>query len=286
MNQNIWMKTMTQDRPQSRLWALPGTSSNRRTRPYELATLVDGFTPINLKEMDSVTLLNRTDTKFLMTNEQIFKVLPALQQDYRILSVDSQRLNHYRTLYFDTADFRLYNLHVNERADRYKVRSREYMDSGQSYLEVKHKTRKDRTIKQRIPTSRQVVQMNIEDENWVNSVLPYDSHLLEPKIWNTFTRITLVSIKCCERVTLDLDLSFSRAGKVVNLGGMVIAEAKTDSAHQESPFLVQIRSQRIHPQGFSKYCIGVAMLYDQVKKNALKPKMLRIKKMTRGLSYE
>ncbi len=65
-----------------------------------------------------------------------------------------KRLNHYRTLYFDTPDFELYLLHVNGRADRYKVRSREYTDTHLSYLEVKHRTPKDRTIKERLSTAR------------------------------------------------------------------------------------------------------------------------------------
>ncbi len=110
------------------------------------------YAPISLKEMDAVALLNRTDTKFVLSTDQLLQALAALQHDYRILSVAGQRLNHYRTLYFDTPNFDLYNLHVNERSDRYKVRSREYTDSRRSFLEVKHKTNKGRTIKERIST--------------------------------------------------------------------------------------------------------------------------------------
>ena len=54
-----------------------------------------------------------------------------------------------------------------------------------------------------------------------------------------------------------------------------------------SPFMQQMHAQQVHPRGFSKYCIGVGLLYDGVKKNALKPKLLWLDKMTRGVAtYE
>jgi hypothetical protein len=286
MNQTTWMKTMTQERPQPQTWALPETARVWYTNPSRLETLAEGFDPISLKDMDSVALLNRIDTKFVMTSAQLLNALAAVQKDYRVLSVQGQRLNHYRTLYFDTPNFELYNLHVNGRADRYKVRSREYTDTHLSFLEVKHKTPKDRTIKDRIPTAQPVVQMNREAENWLHGVLPYDSRKLQPKLWNTFTRITLVSKQHCERVTLDVDLTFYAASKVVRLDGIAIAEVKMDSGNRASPFLAQMHAQRIHPQGFSKYCIGVSLLYEQVKKNTLKPQILWIEKMIEGVYRE
>ncbi len=87
--------------------------------------------------MDSVALLNRIDIKFVMTTTQLFSALETIQKDYRMLSVNGQRLNHYRTLYFDTPQFDLYNLQINGHSDRYKVRCREYTGSQLSFLEVK-----------------------------------------------------------------------------------------------------------------------------------------------------
>jgi hypothetical protein len=202
-----------------------------------------------------------------------------------MLSVNGRRLNHYRTLYFDTPDFELYRLHVNGRADRYKVRSREYTDTRRAFLEVKHKNSKERTIKERIPTAQPVTAIDAGTEPWLQGVYPYDSRLLEPKLWNTFTRLTLVSKACCERVTLDVDLTFYKGAGLAQLSGIAIAEVKMERAKRSSPFLAQMRLQRIHPRGFSKYCIGVSLLYDQVKKNALKPRLLWVEKMTAGGVY-
>ncbi len=281
MNNVNWNRP-TQDQPRMQPWQLSQPAQEWHVVPSGLENLAAGFAPISLKEMDSVALLNRTDTKFVMTISQLLQALAAIQADYRILSVGGQRLNHYRTLYFDTAGFELYNLHVNGRADRYKVRSREYTDSCLSFLEVKHKTSKGRTVKDRIRTDQPVTRMTAESQGWLNDVLPYDSRQLLPRLWNTFTRITLVNKHSCERVTIDLDLTFYTADKMTQLSSVVIAEVKMDSLHQNSPFLAQMRTQHIHERGFSKYCIGVSMLYEQVKKNTLKPMLLWIERMNGG----
>jgi len=286
MNRRTWTSTITQDPTQLQGWMQPEMQLGWTTDPLELAVIADGFDPITLKEMDEVSLLNRVDTKFLMTTGQLMEVLATLQLDYWILSVKGNRLNHYRTLYFDTPGFDLYKLHVNGHAERYKVRSREYTDSHTAFLEVKHKTRKDRTIKDRIPTPGQVTGLTREAEDWLGSVYPFDSHALQPKLWNSFTRITLVSKQLWERVTLDVNVTFYTAGQSVQLEGLAIAEVKMDASNCLSPFQAQMRAYRIHPKGFSKYCIGVAMLYDTVKKNALKPKMLMIERMNGGIYSE
>jgi hypothetical protein len=87
---------MTQQHAQPQPWLLPNMCG-WTTGHEALATLAQGFDPISLDEMNSVALLNRTDTKFVMTTGQLLDALAALQTRYRILSVNNQRLNHYRT---------------------------------------------------------------------------------------------------------------------------------------------------------------------------------------------
>ncbi len=274
MNTSYFPTTLV--RPALPSWRLPQPS---------LEALAGTFSPISLAQMDSVALLDRTDTKFLLDSAQLLQALSALHSNYWMLSIDGRRLNHYRTLYFDTPDFALYRLHVNGRLDRYKVRSREYTDSSLSFLEVKHKTNKGRTLKSRLPTSQPLDWLTPEAEDWLGGVYPYDGRSLEPRLTNTFSRLTLVSKAYCERVTIDVDLGFTSAGKARRLDGLVIAEVKLDRSGCPSPFLAQMRLQKIHPRGFSKYCIGVSLLYDGIKKNALKPKLLSVEKMTRGVLF-
>jgi hypothetical protein len=281
-NHNAWMKTRVQEQAEMKPWLLPVTD----TRAERLGKLVNGFSPIGLQEMDSVALLDRIDTKYVLRIEQLLQALAGIQADYQILSVDGQRLNHYRTLYFDTQNFSLYHLHVNERADRFKVRSREYLDSQLSFLEVKHHTPKDRTIKSRVSTFQPALWINAGAERWLKDVFPYDSRELEPKLWNTFTRITLVNRVHCERVTIDLDLAFYTAHRFVGLDGIVVAEVKQDGHACTSAFQRKMRELRIRPQGFSKYCIGTSLMYEQVKKNSLKAKLLWLEKNSIGVNHE
>ncbi len=281
MKHTSWNSLTTQGKTHS-LRSGPEMQWNADRYASRLATLAQGFEPIGLKEMEAAALLDRTDTKFVLTSGQLQAALAALQPDYRMLAVSGQRLNHYRTLYFDTHEFDLYLLHVNGRAERYKVRSREYTDSCLSFLEVKHKTCRGRTIKERVRTSQPMTWMTPEAEDWLQNVLPYEGRALEPKLWNTFTRLTLVNRRQCERVTLDVDLSFYAGDRVTYLDRLAIAEVKLEGPGHASPFLAQMRSQRIRPKGFSKYCIGVSLLYDQVKKNSLKPKLLWLDKIMSG----
>ncbi len=236
--------------------------------------------------MDSVSLLNRVDTKYVIPVGKLPSIFSLLLNDYRILVIKGLRFNHYRTLYFDTPQFDLFNMHVNGRADRYKVRSREYVDTHLSFLEVKHKTRKERTIKQRLSTDHTMLRMDQEAEKWLEHVYPYESGDLEPKLWNTFTRITMVRLEHNERVTLDLDISFFNATRVAQLEGIAIAEVKLDAQDRTSPFMAQMREKHLQPQGFSKYCMGTSMLFEQVKSNALKPRILWIEKIIKGAINE
>jgi hypothetical protein len=259
--------------------AWPSAALERHPRIQGLA---GSFFPVGLDALGDAALLDRIDIKFVMTTRQLQQALGGMQPYYWMLSVKGRRLNHYRTLYFDTPDFALYRAHANDRAERYKVRSREYTDTRLSFLEVKHRTRKDRTVKERLFTPQPVITLTPPMDAWLQEVSPLDGQRLQPVLWNTFTRMTLVSKTSCERVTLDIDLAFSADDRSMHLDGLAVAEVKVPGAHCESPFEERLRAMRIHPRGFSKYAVGVAMLYDGVKKNAIKPKMLWLEKMMKG----
>lgn len=254
--------------------------------PSQLTRLADEFEAIYLDEMQDVTLQDRVDTKYLLTSQQLLRSLKAVHQDYRILSVQGNRFNHYHTLYFDTPEFTLYHLHINNHADCYKVRSREYVDSQQSFLEVKHKNNKGRTCKERLETEQPLTWLTFEAENWLDCVFPLDGRLLEPKLWNYFTRLTLVNQERCERVTLDVDLVFSSTNKSIRFNNIAIAEVKQQETNQHSTFATHMKTLKVKPQGFSKYCMGVSLLFDNIKKNSLKPKLLKIEKMIGGNTHE
>ena len=80
----------------------------------ELVEVLKQFNSISLKELDEVKLLNRTDTKFFFSRQNLAKVMEKMNDHYDILEIDSSRENHYRTVYFDTKDNKFFKQHPTE----------------------------------------------------------------------------------------------------------------------------------------------------------------------------
>jgi len=258
--------------------------SNTRPTP-NFSPLLAQFAPINLSQMAGVALLDRMDTKYVMSEAQLYQALTALTGEYWALDIRSTRLNRYRTLYFDTADFMLYHRHHAGGRNRYKVRSREYVDSHLSFLEIKYKANNARTIKTRLQTPAFLTQFSADTHPFMDAHFPFAAEYLEPKLWNEYSRVTLVHKHSPERLTLDLNLRFFNDTRTVSLPGVAIAEVKQEGHNPHSPFFWQMRAMNLRPMGFSKYCMGVTLLYDSVKANNFKPKLRRVHELINGATY-
>ena len=232
--------------------------------------------PISLNEMDSVKLMNRTDTKFLFTVEEFDKIMEEIHQYYRILEVEGQRLNRYKTLYYDTAGLTLYLAHHNGHLNRYKVRHRTYVESRTGFLEVKFKNNKGRTIKSRVKEPEPRILWEGDSEKFLCKTQPFSPDILVPTIWVNYGRYTLVHRTEAERLTIDTNLEFVKDSVTKKLVGLVIAEVKQDK-RKSSPFLKMMRKYHIREGGMSKYCMGVALTHNGIKKNNFKEKLLTLK---------
>jgi len=197
--------------------------------PASLDRLLNRMAPTTLAELDAVALLNRVDTKFLMTGAQLLEILPSLASQYRVLDVQGRRVHQYRTLYFDTPDLDLYRMHNSSRAVRHKVRSRAYVDSGLSFFEIKSKTSSHRTVKHRLATSELATDMTAETGAFVMANLGPLGESLQPTLSNDFFRVTLMDKRQTERLTLDLNIQFDCDGRTAVLPGIVIAELKNQN---------------------------------------------------------
>ena len=237
---------------------------------------LDTFLPITLAEMSAVALLDRIDTKYLLTRAQLPGVLAALQPAYRVLEVDGRRMSAYRTLYFDTPDFQLYRLHQGGRRVRYKVRSRQYVGTPLAFFEVKQKRGPNCTSKRRLATPELVTEMTGQLAAFLHAQGALPASELEPKLWVDYTRITLVGRATAERVTIDLDLRYSDDDGALALPGLVIAELKSQGRPHASPLAHVMHQQLVRPAGFSKYCVGVSLLHPLLKHNRFSGILRRI----------
>ena len=240
------------------------------------APLLDTFEPIDLAELDRVTLMSRMDTKYAFDIERLPEVIATLHPEYRVLEVNGVRGTLYRTLYFDTAERKHYFDHHNGRTFRSKVRFREYVGSDLFFLEVTRKTGRGGTDKARIRVEAISDTLGAEQQAFVaeasNCALP-----LRPMLWNEFFRTTFVHRERMERLTIDLDLSFSNATGRAALPDLCVAELKEARTGHGSPFTALMRSIPVPPSNLSKYCIGTLLLDPSIKHNNFKPTLLRVR---------
>ncbi len=241
-------------------------------------TILQTLDSITLKEMDKVKLMDRTDTKFIFTAQQLQDILSQVNSDYRILEIDGKRISRYKTLYYDTANLDLYKRHHNGELNRYKVRHRSYVESNIGFLEVKFKNNKGRTIKDRIKKTEAFMTLEGESKSFLDSKLPFDAQTLLPVLWVNYSRLTLVNKTSAERLTIDLDLEFIKDQEHQAFSNLVIAEVKQEKK-KGSPFLKIMKSKHIREGSISKYCLGIAVTHASVKQNNFKEKLIAIKKI-------
>jgi hypothetical protein len=240
--------------------------------------IIQQFHPISLKEMDGVELMNRTDTKFVVSLDQLFSILEEVKNTYRILEVNNVRFSHYETLYYDTDQFLFYTRHHNGKKNRWKIRKRSYVDSDLNFLELKFKTNRGRTQKQRTGIPEIGMELNGAEEKFIGKKAGIDFHLA-PQVKNNFTRLTLVEPSLPERITIDLELSFEWNNVSKELKQIVIVEVKQENRNRLSPFVQALKKRHVREESISKYCLGVAMLVPFVKKNNFKEKLIRVNKL-------
>ena len=238
--------------------------------------------PITLEEMSGIKLMNRTDTKFVATLEQLVAFLSAVKGKYFIQEIDDKRIASYHTTYFDTDDYDMYRMHHAGRYVREKIRVRTYLDNGATFLEVKNKNNHGRTKKKRI-TVGGVDTLQSEIENvapFLGKHAWYTLKQVSPVIENWFNRITLVNFGKTERLTIDFNLKFHhlKSNGHDSLQRVAVIELKRDG-NVPSPALDILRDTRIKRSGFSKYCIGSALTHKGLKRNNFKERLTMIGKM-------
>ncbi len=236
---------------------------------------------ITLAEMDKVSLLNRTDTKFVFHKNQLDDIIKKAKDNYRVLVVNEMHYADYETHYFDTPSLKFYHDHHNKRANRYKVRMRTYVNSNLHFFEIKFKSNKNRTIKNRIRIDKQTNSIDGTSALFLQNTTGINPNELQEKIQIQCKRITLVNKELTERITIDFDLSYKINNEWHPYHDIVIVEVKQDM-RKKSTFLNLMRSIHIHPMSLSKYCFGIANHTKGIKYNTFKKQILHISKISKN----
>ena len=245
-----------------------------------IVELLEQLPSITLAEMKDIRLMNRIDKKYLATISQLEQLLVMAQGKYMVQEIEGKRYSRYHTIYLDTPDEEMYTIHHNGRLVRQKVRIRTYLDSGDTFLEVKNKNNHGRTKKKRI-TVKGLHTLHEDDGDLL--LAKHSKYLLAdlvPKVENRFERITLVNMDKTERLTIDCHVKFHHLETDIHdtFDRLVIIELKRDG-NVYSPVKKILRDLRIKPSGFSKYCMGSALTKPSIKRNRFKPRFVKINKL-------
>lgn len=235
------------------------------------------FSGISLSQMDGVKLMNRTDRKFWFNVDQLEDILESIKDDYYALEIDNKRNLPYLTTYYDTLDDHMYLTHHRGKLNRFKIRRRNYVTTNSSFLEIKYKNNKGRTIKQRIPTIYENPGFDEKEMLFISEKSPYNTSRLNRVLVNRFRRLMLVSKAMNERCTIDQELAFVSNGVEVKLEELVVVEVKSEG-RARSPIINALNKKRLKPSGFSKYCMGRSLTDRHLKSNCFKFKHRQIEK--------
>ena len=236
------------------------------------------FDKTTLAEMNSVSLMKRVDTKFILKESQLLEVLSKLYDDYKILQIDQERLMKYSTLYFDSQNKKCFKDHHNGKLNRYKIRMRKYLVSDICFLEIKKKNNLGITNKIRRQIKDFETDLTLDSKEFItNSNI--NNIFLEPSLYNNFSRMTFVNKSEAERLTIDVDLSFSFGAKEKKFEKLVVIEVKQEGKRLNTTINRVLKSMSILPTNFSKYCIGISNTLDNIKSNRFKEINLKINKL-------
>lgn len=236
------------------------------------------FAGVSLDQLvEEAELLKRIDRKYLVPARSVAAVLKSLPSSTRALEIDGQRNFAYRSVYFDTPELLSFRMAAQPRRRRFKVRTRTYVDTGKTYLEIKTKGARDATVKERTehPLPDRLTRSSLVDIRSALAAVGVADDLagdLAPTLITTYKRATLLiaggtaADPQLSRATIDTELEWEDAeGNVLSLDDFVVVETKSGST--ASPVDRALWTHGFRPRSVSKYATGLAAMHPELPRN-------------------
>lgn len=221
---------------------------------------------VSLEELNALaSLQTRVDRKYLVPVGQLLNLLSSFGEETQVLETAGVRAFDYDSVYFDTPGLDSYHLAAFGRRRRYKIRTRSYLNSGVSFLEVKTEGSRSATVKERIPyklADRAVI--TAEGAGYIAETLAATGTMLRPEtlspvLETKYARITLLLPASNSRATIDLDVAWTVPGRdTLVLRDHVVLETKSGSA--PGGLDRHLWHAGIRPSRISKFATGMAAL--------------------------
>ena len=239
--------------------------------------VIDKFSTISLLELKKVSLLRRFDTKYFFNFSKLEDVLIDMQKNYQILKIKNNLKHQYSTYYYDDKNKSSYIKHHNGKKNREKLRFRNYIESGECYLEIKTKNNKGQTNKKRIKTTKELKLTDLQ-KNFILNNSNFDPEKMFLENTNSFARYTFTDKKFSHRITIDTDFVFNYKKEKIDIPRLVILELKESKGEPISLIKEILKKHNIKKNRISKYCLTTFMLNNKVKANNFKRLMLTLEK--------
>ena len=228
--------------------------------------------PVHLDELNAAAeFMNRVDRKYPLHQRAAEAILDCLPTGTRVLDIGGRTEFGYTSVYFDTTARDSYLMAARGRPHRFKVRIRNYRDSGEAFLEVKTR-RGGNTVKERIPHDPSALfEIAPEQYDFVNGRLAAGGihdirpQRLRPSLETSYLRTTLLTADGRARLTLDRELVWTENGRSLRIPRLAIIETKSGSAPSSADRTLWYHGYR--PQPISKYATGLAALHPELPAN-------------------
>lgn len=227
---------------------------------------------INLEDLNATAALQtRIDRKYLVPTDKFTEVFGSFNAPMHVLNNHGLQIFPYDSVYFDTPGLDSYHLAAHGRRRRYKIRTRSYLDSGVSFLEVKTEGSRSATVKERIP-------YNVADRSTITEEgAAYIAETLRstgqtppgnlaPVLETVYGRITLYLPASNSRATIDVNVAWSLPGQPpLIMTDQLVVETKSGSA--PSQLDKHLWQNGIRPSRISKFATGMATLMPHLPAN-------------------
>lgn len=224
----------------------------------QIDEILQSYKPITLEEIDTINLMDRIDTKFIVPISILYELLKVVS-DYYVLEINGFRNSLYDTTYFDTINYDMFMDHAYDIENRQKIRVRKYLCNDLKFLEIKTKVDEGRTLKKRIKVKHKGLKRK-KNQEFIKEHSKYDLSVLQKSLRTKFERFTLVNPEKTERITIDTSLHFinKKMNKEVYVEDVAILELKRNKK-QDSRIKAFLDEHDIKSIGFSKYCFGMCL---------------------------
>lgn len=253
------------------------TTPVHRIAPADAATtasptphprVLDRLPTISLADLNSAAALQtRVDRKYIVTAKRLDWIIDALADRLAVLEIDGQKDFGYESSYFDTESLGSFWDAARSRPNRVKVRTRSYLDSTTTMLEVKVQDGQGTTTKMRQPhTFEQRRALGTTARAFVDGESGRHGFAaqLVPVLTTIYRRATLVDSLSVARLTIDAGLRcIDWRDRQVDLDARFIVESK--SSNGASFIDLWLWRHGVYPEKISKYGTGLAALHPDLQ---------------------